>query len=93
LKALKTECIDTWYLRELSPSLAFSLASELTRKRYRLDGPDRATPYEETLRAVDKLHKEGKFKRFGISNYMSWEVAEIVVICEKNGWIKPTIYQ
>jgi len=59
----------------------------------RSDGPDRATPFEETLRGVDKLYKEGKFKRFGISNYMSWEVAEIVVICDKNGWIKPTVYQ
>ncbi|GAA5949565.1 hypothetical protein JCM3765_002705 [Sporobolomyces pararoseus] len=58
-----------------------------------LHGPDRSTPYEETLRVVNDLYKEGKFKRFGISNYMSWEVAEMVGICEKNGWIKPTAYQ
>lgn len=32
-----------------------------------LHGPDRGTPFEETLKAVDDLHKEGKFKRFGIS--------------------------
>ena len=36
-----------------------------------LHGPDRGTPYEVTLKAVDELYKEGKFKRFGISNYMS----------------------
>ena len=36
-----------------------------------LHGPDRKTPYEETLRAVNELYKEGKFKRFGISNFMS----------------------
>lgn len=36
-----------------------------------LHGPDRTTPYEDTLRAVNELHKEGKFKRFGISNFMS----------------------
>ena len=37
-----------------------------------LHGPDRTTPYEETLRAVNELYKEGKFKRFGISNYMAY---------------------
>jgi aflatoxin B1 aldehyde reductase len=36
-----------------------------------LHGPDRKTPYEETFRVVDELHKEGYFDRFGISNYMS----------------------
>ena len=58
-----------------------------------LHGPDRKTPYEDTLRAVNELYKEGKFKRFGISNYMSWEVAEIVGICRANGWVQPTVYQ
>ncbi|GAA5910076.1 hypothetical protein JCM5296_007013 [Sporobolomyces johnsonii] len=58
-----------------------------------LHAPDRSVPYEETLAGVDELHKEGKFKRFGLSNYAAWEVAEIVGICEKNGWIKPTAYQ
>ncbi|KAI0632720.1 Aldo/keto reductase [Trametes polyzona] len=58
-----------------------------------LHGPDRTTPFEVTLKAVDELYKEGKFKRFGISNYMAWEVAEIVAICKKNGYIQPTVYQ
>lgn len=58
-----------------------------------LHGPDRTTPYEVTLKAVNDLYKEGKFKRFGISNYMSWEVAEIVSICKANGYIMPSAYQ
>jgi len=58
-----------------------------------LHGPDRTTPYEVTLKTVNELYKEGKFKRFGISNYMSWEVAEIVQICKANGYIQPTVYQ
>ncbi|KAH9886972.1 NADP-dependent oxidoreductase domain-containing protein [Cubamyces lactineus] len=45
------------------------------------------------MKAVDELYREGKFKRFGISNYMSWEVAEIVSICKANGYIQPTVYQ
>ena len=36
-----------------------------------LHAPDRTVPYEETLKAVNDLYKEGYFKRFGISNYMS----------------------
>ncbi|KAL5430270.1 hypothetical protein PMIN07_010130 [Paraphaeosphaeria minitans] len=58
-----------------------------------LHGPDRNTPLEDTLREVNSLHKEGYFGRFGISNYMSWEVAAICEICERNGWIKPVVYQ
>ena len=37
-----------------------------------LHAPDRTVPYEVTLKAVNELYKEGKFKRFGISNYMSY---------------------
>ncbi|KAJ7286400.1 Aldo/keto reductase [Mycena rebaudengoi] len=58
-----------------------------------LHAPDRSVPYEVTLKAVDELYKEGHFKRFGISNYMSWEVAELVGICKRFGYIKPTVYQ
>ncbi|XP_040843932.1 aflatoxin B1 aldehyde reductase member 2-like [Ochotona curzoniae] len=55
--------------------------------------PDRSTPIEETLRACNELHKEGKFVELGISNYAAWEVAEICTLCKKNGWIQPTVYQ
>jgi aflatoxin B1 aldehyde reductase len=58
-----------------------------------LHAPDRSTPYEDTLREINNLHKEGKFNRFGISNFMSWEVAQLCEIADRNGWIKPTAYQ
>lgn len=58
-----------------------------------LHGPDRQVPFEETLKAVDKAFHQGKFKRFGLSNFKAWEVTEIVFLCEKNGWLKPTTYQ
>ncbi|KAJ7787242.1 Aldo/keto reductase [Mycena olivaceomarginata] len=58
-----------------------------------LHGPDRTVPYEVTLKAVDELYREGHFKRFGISNYMAWEVAEIVGICKQHGYVQPTVYQ
>ncbi|KAM3155255.1 Aldo-keto reductase [Botrytis cinerea] len=58
-----------------------------------LHGPDRNTPLEDTLSEVNKLHQEGRFDRFGISNFTSWEVARICGIAEKNGWVKPSVYQ
>ena len=58
-----------------------------------LHGPDRKMDLKETLGEVDKLFKEGYFNRFGISNYMSWEVARICELCEENGWVKPSVYQ
>jgi aflatoxin B1 aldehyde reductase len=58
-----------------------------------LHGPDRTTPYEVTLKAVNDLYKEGYFDRFAISNYMAWEVAEICELCDRNGWVKPVAYQ
>lgn len=80
------------HLREaLSRSLASLKADKIDM--WYLHAPDRTTPYEDTLREVNNLYKEGYFKRFGISNYMAWEVAQMVEICDRNGWIKPTAYQ
>jgi aflatoxin B1 aldehyde reductase len=58
-----------------------------------LHGPDRSKPLEETLKTVDELYKEGKFKRWGVSNYMSWEVAAICEICDREGYKRPEVYQ
>ncbi|KAL2136958.1 hypothetical protein VTI74DRAFT_11140 [Chaetomium olivicolor] len=58
-----------------------------------LHAADRSTPFAETLRAVNELHKAGKFVRLGISNFTAFEVAEIVMTCIHNGWVRPTIYQ
>ncbi|XP_055515206.1 aflatoxin B1 aldehyde reductase member 2-like [Leucoraja erinacea] len=58
-----------------------------------LHAPDHETPVEETLAACQELYKQGKFKELGLSNYTSWEVAEIYSICKHNNWILPTVYQ
>ncbi|XP_018580712.2 aflatoxin B1 aldehyde reductase member 3 [Scleropages formosus] len=58
-----------------------------------LHAPDHENPVEDTLHACDQLYKEGKFKMLGLSNYASWEVAEICCICKHKGWVLPTIYQ
>lgn len=58
-----------------------------------LHGPDRTISYETTLREVDKLYKEGHFERYGLCNFQAWEVAEICQICDRNGYVKPAVYQ
>jgi len=58
-----------------------------------LHWPCMDVPLSETLAAVNTLYKEGKFKRFGLSNYTSWQVAEIQGICREMGYVTPTVYQ
>lgn len=55
--------------------------------------PDLDTPIEQTLAAVFEHYQAGRFKRFGLSNYASWQVAEIAEMCDKNGWMRPAVYQ
>ena len=55
--------------------------------------PDPSTPPEGPLEAVHKLYEEGKFKEFGLSNYPAWEVSKLYHLCDKYGWIRPTVYQ
>jgi aflatoxin B1 aldehyde reductase len=58
-----------------------------------LHAADRSVPFDETLREVDKLYRERKFKQLGLSNFAAYEVAEVVITCKANGWVRPTIYQ
>jgi len=58
-----------------------------------LHAPDRATPFAETLKALNELHTQGKFGKLGLSNFSAFEVAEICMTCQAKGWVRPTIYQ
>jgi len=58
-----------------------------------LHAPDSATPFEETLRAVQDLYEEGTFGEFALSNFAAWQVVQIYYICKKNNYILPTLYQ
>ncbi|CZR38185.1 uncharacterized protein FPRO_06624 [Fusarium proliferatum ET1] len=58
-----------------------------------LHQPDRATDLKEACEAMDQAHKEGKIKYWGISKHTAQEVETIVKICEKNQFIKPSVYQ
>lgn len=55
--------------------------------------PDLETPIEDTMAAVAEQHAAGRFRRFGLSNYAAWQVAEIVGLCAAHGWPQPVVYQ
>ncbi|XP_029357266.1 aflatoxin B1 aldehyde reductase member 3 [Echeneis naucrates] len=91
---------NPWDGKTLKPeSVRSQLETSLQRLQtdcvdlFYLHAPDHQNPIQDTLKACNELHKEGKFKEFGLSNYASWEVAEIVCICRHNNWITPTVYQ
>lgn len=42
---------------------------------------------------MDALHRAGKFVQLGLSNFTSFEVAEVCLLCAANNWVRPTIYQ
>ncbi|KAK9467291.1 NADP-dependent oxidoreductase domain-containing protein [Lipomyces arxii] len=55
--------------------------------------PDRATPFKDTHRVMDELYKQGKFERFGLSNFTAKEVELFVENAKRYGWVMPTVYQ
>lgn len=55
--------------------------------------PDPETPVEGVLSAMAVLHEQGKFKKLGLSNFPAWMVADVWYICDKYGWIKPTVFE
>lgn len=55
--------------------------------------PDPATPIESALERCAELHKEGKFKELGLSNFPAWQVVDIWHLCDKIGCPRPTVYQ
>lgn len=96
---LATKCYpsngQTHQPEDLRKSLETSL-KELGTKCvdiFYLHAADRNTPFEDTLRECDKMHKEGKFVQLGVSNFTAYEVAEVTMICKMNGWVRPSIYQ
>lgn len=55
--------------------------------------PDPATPVEGVLGAMVNLHDQGKYKELGLSNFPAWMVADVWHICDKHGWVKPTVFE
>ena len=52
---------------------------------YQVHDPDRDTPIEETMRALDDLVRQGKVRYVGCSNFFEWEACEAQWTAEKHG--------
>jgi len=48
---------------------------------------------EGTLKCIDELYQEGRFQRWGLSNFYSWQVAQIWQICKQKGYVPPAVYE
>lgn len=55
--------------------------------------PDPATPVIDVLSAMAEMHEAGKFRELGLSNFPAWMVADVWHICDKHGWVKPTVFE
>ena len=55
--------------------------------------PDPATPVVSVLSAMADLHDQGKYKELGVSNFPAWMVTDVWHICDKHGWVKPTVFE
>ena len=52
---------------------------------YYIHGPDPVTPYEESLRALDDLVRQGKVRYLGCSNIFGWQIAKAMGIAARMG--------
>ncbi|RFU25402.1 hypothetical protein B7463_g10944, partial [Scytalidium lignicola] len=60
---------------------------------YYLHAPDPDTPIEETLSAIQELYTAGKFKKFGLSNFLPSDVQKIYDIQKAANSVVPTVFQ
>ena len=81
------------------PALRNCLHASLQRLRvdrvdlFYLHQPDRATPVEETLAAVDELVQEGKVGALGVSNFAAWQLTELRHVALAGGLTAPSVSQ
>lgn len=85
---------------KLDAEAAYKQVNE-SLERMRLDSvdtvflhfPDPATPVEGVLGAMADLYDQGKYKELGLSNFPAWMVTDVWHICDKHGWVKPTVFE
>lgn len=56
-------------------------------------GPDRSLRLDEWVPQVDALHRQGRFRRFGVSNFSAEEVRALHAYARERGYVLPTVYQ
>ncbi|MFI6815560.1 aldo/keto reductase [Nonomuraea sp. NPDC050328] len=76
-----------------APVLAAAIEGSLRRLRtdhvdlYWAHVEDRSVPLEETLEALDALHRQGRAVRLGASNHPAWRVERARALATARGWL------
>ncbi|MDF2722289.1 MAG: NADP-dependent oxidoreductase domain containing protein, partial [Paenibacillus sp.] len=60
---------------------------------YYMHSPDNQTDPEESLEAMNSLVKAGKIRYIAVSNFAAWQIADMLHICDKRGYVAPVITQ
>ena len=55
---------------------------------YIIHWPDKHTPLETTLSAMETIYRQGKIRAFGVSNHMAYQLCEFLWLADKYGWPK-----
>lgn len=87
---------EPWASRENIVSSAKDSLQKLNTKQvdiFYLHCPDVHTPFAETMKGVNEVYEAGSFKRFGLSNFTVEQTQEVIDICTKEGYVKPTVFQ
>ncbi|NLZ93630.1 MAG: aldo/keto reductase [Firmicutes bacterium] len=58
---------------------------------YYMHFPHPTTPLEETMEAMNSLVKSGKIRYIGMSNFAAWRMMDALSICDKRGWVGPSV--
>lgn len=60
---------------------------------YLLHGPDDSVPVGETYSAIQTLYKEGRFDKFGVSNFTREQFLNFYNYGKEHNYVLPTIFQ
>jgi len=60
---------------------------------YLLHGPDDTIPISETYSAIQTLYEEGRFERFGVSNFTREQLLEYYNHAKSHNLVLPTVFQ
>lgn len=55
---------------------------------YQIHRLDPATPFDETLAALDSLVQSGKVRYLGASSMYAWQLMKMLSVSERNGWAR-----
>jgi aryl-alcohol dehydrogenase-like predicted oxidoreductase len=78
-------------LREIDRSLA-RLGTDHVDLYY-MHKPDPSTPLVESVQAFNELIEAGKVRYWAISNFSAEQIADLLKVCDENGWRRPVAIQ